>query len=82
MDSGHSYRVGEVEFYQFKLGSEEGKNGDSGVPSDWVGNAIDDHRDSTGRAGLILENGELDEFEVFLSRQGLEVHAKNLRVAT
>lgn len=33
----------------------------------------------TVRADLILENGE---FEVFLSRQVLEVHVKNLRVGT
>lgn len=77
-----SYRVGAVEFYQFKLGSEEGKRGDSCACSNWAGNAGDDHRDIAGSAGLILENGELHEFEVFLSRQELEVHVKNLRVAT
>lgn len=56
MDSGHTYRVGAIEFYPFKLGSEAGKKGDSCARSNWAGNAIDDHGDITGRAGLILEN--------------------------
>lgn len=44
-----------------------------------VTNARNDHGDIMGRAGFILENGE---FEVFLSRQVLEVRVRNLRFGT
>lgn len=47
--------------------------------TDMVMPFISEHGNFTGRADLILENGEL---EVFLSRQVLEIHVRNLRFGT
>lgn len=77
IDVKHIYRVEAIKFYHLEMGSEEERKDDSSTSSNWDGDIINEHGIITWRADLILGNGK---FEVFLSRQVLEVDVKNLTI--